>query len=114
MVESLEEKETKNEQLESICEIESLPLLEKDKKVYPMENSDRVMSKDKLNVHLANRDRKKSEMGYSRSGLEINGLNCKLDEIKELKLPKVQNRYNRGKEKGVKHNQNSLRCYKIF
>lgn len=26
----------------------------------------------------------------------------------------MQNRYNRGKEKGVKHNQNSLRCYKIF
>ena len=50
----------KNEQLESICEIESLPMLEKDKKIYPMENSDRVMSKDKLNVHLANRDRKKS------------------------------------------------------
>jgi hypothetical protein len=79
-----------------------------------MENSDRVMSKDKLNVHLVNRDRKKSEMGYSRSGLEPTALNNKLDEIKELKLPKVQNRYNRTKEKGVKHNQNSLRCYKIF
>lgn len=40
------------------------------------------MSKDKLNVHLVNRDRKKSEMGYSRSGLEPNVLTSKLDEIK--------------------------------
>ena len=69
-----------------------------------------------VEVHLVNRDRKKSEMGYSRSGLDPNPnpLTGKLDEIKELKLPKVQNRYNRTKEKGVKHNQNSLRCYKIF
>lgn len=78
-----------------------------------MENSDRVMSRDKLNVPIANRDRKKSEMGYSRSGLDSNNLNSKLEEIKQLKLPKVQNRYNR-KEKGPKNNQNSLRCYKIF
>jgi len=40
------------------------------------------MSKDKLNVHLAVRDRKKSEMGYSRSGQEGTVLNSKLDEIK--------------------------------
>ena len=33
--------------------------------------------------------------------------------MKQLKLPKVQSRYNR-KEKGPKNNQNSLRCYKIF
>jgi hypothetical protein len=88
-------------------------MLEKDKKVYPMENSDRVMSRDKLNIQIANRDRKKSEMGYSRSGLDPSPLYSKLEEIKELKLPKVQSRYNR-KEKGPKHNQNSLRCYKIF
>lgn len=98
---------------ETIYEIESLPILEKDKKLHPMENSDRVMSRDKLNVPIANRDRKKSEMGYSRSGLDSNNLNSKLEEIKQLKLPKVQNRYNR-KEKGPKNNQNSLRCYKIF
>jgi hypothetical protein len=44
-----------------------------------MENTDRVMSKDKLNIQMiANRDRKKSEMGYSRSGLDPNPLNSKL------------------------------------
>lgn len=37
------------------------------------------MSKDKLNIHLANRDRKKSQMGYSRSGLDANHLNTKLE-----------------------------------
>jgi len=76
------------------------------------------MSKDKLNVQLVTRDRKKSEASYSRGGLlEVNGLNSKLEEIKELKLPKVQNRYNnnRVKEKAAtKLHQNSLRCYKIF
>jgi hypothetical protein len=71
------------------------------------------MSKDKLNIQVLNRDRKKSEVGYSRAGLDSNHLNSKLEEIKQLKLPKVQSRYNR-KEKGPKHNQNSLRCYKIF
>ena len=55
-----------------------------------MENSDRVMSRDKLNIQLASRDRKKSEMGYSRSGLDTHQLYSKLEEIKELKLPKVQ------------------------
>ena len=34
-------------------------------------------------------------MGYSRSGLDSNGLTSKLEEIKQLKLPKVQSRYNR-------------------
>ncbi len=43
-----------------MVEIESLPMLEKDRKVYPMENSDRVMSRDKLNIQIGNRDRKKS------------------------------------------------------
>ena len=73
------------------------------------------MSKDKLNVHLVNRERKKSEMGYSRSGMQDPvPLSSKLEEIRELKLPKVQSRYNR-KEKIMKNNnQNSLRCYKIF
>ena len=28
------------------------------------------------------RDRKKSEVGSSRSGLEVNGINCKLDDSK--------------------------------
>jgi hypothetical protein len=71
------------------------------------------MSKDKLNIQIANRDRKKSEVAYSRSGLDSNGLNSKLEEIKQLKLPKVQSRYNR-KDKGLKNNQNSIRCYKIY
>lgn len=71
------------------------------------------MSKDKLNIQVANRDRKKSEMAYSRSGLDSNGLNSKLEEIKQLKLPKVPSRYNR-KDKGPKNNQNSIRCYKIY
>jgi len=35
-------------------------MLEKDRKIYPAENSDRVMSKDKLNIQVVNRDRKKS------------------------------------------------------
>ena len=70
-------------------------MLDKDKKIYPMENSDRVMSRDKLNIQVGNRDRKKSEMGYSRAGLDSNNLNSKLEEIKQLKLPKVQSRYSR-------------------
>lgn len=44
-----------------------------------MENSDRVMSRDKLNIQIVNRERKKSEMGYSRSGLDSNNLNSKLE-----------------------------------
>jgi len=52
-------------------------------------------------------------MGYSRGGLDSNGLNSKLEEIKQLKLPKVQSRYNR-KDKGPKNHQNSIRCYKIY
>ena len=47
--------------------------------MHPAENSDRVMSRDKLNVQVANRDRKKSEVGYSRTGLESNNLNSKLE-----------------------------------
>ena len=81
--------------MEMLTEMESLPMLDKDKKIYPMESSDRVMSRDKLNIQVANRDRKKSEMGYSRAGLDSNNLNSKLEEIKQLKLPKVQSRYNR-------------------
>lgn len=71
------------------------------------------MSRDKLNIQLGSRDRKKSEMGYSRSGLETHQLYSKLEEIKELKLPKVPSRYAR-KDKGPKHNQNSIRVYKVY
>ena len=106
-------EERQEKEPETVNEIQSLPILEKDKKLHPMENSDRVMSRDKLNIQIVNRERKKSEMGYSRSGLDSNNLNSKLEQIKQLKLPKVQSRYNR-KEKGPKNNQNSLRCYKIF
>ena len=48
-------------------EVESLPILEKEKKISPGEHSDRMPSKDKGNIMA--RDRKKSEIGCSRSGL---------------------------------------------
>ena len=54
-------------------------MLEKEKKIYPMEHSDRVMSKDKVNIQVSNRDRKKSEVGYSRSNLESGQMNPKLE-----------------------------------
>ena len=66
------------------------------------ENTDRVMLKEKHSVNMLTRDRKKSEMAIDRSnraGLEINSksTNHNAGEIKELKLPKVQNRYNKAK-----------------
>ena len=50
-----------------MCEVESLPTLDKDRKIPPGEQSDRISSKDKVNLMI--RDRKKSEVGSSRSGL---------------------------------------------
>jgi hypothetical protein len=44
-------------------------MLEKDKKIMPVENSDRVMVKEKNSINLISRDRKKSEIGSSRAGL---------------------------------------------
>ena len=41
-------------------------MLEKEKKIYSNEVSDRVMSRDKLNIHVSNRDRKKSETTLPR------------------------------------------------
>ena len=93
-----------------MCEVESLPTLDKDKKISPGERSDRVSSKDKVSIMI--RDRKKSEVGTSsRSGLEINALNCKLDDSKELKLPRVQHRYQKAKDRLSK--QGSLKAHKI-
>lgn len=67
---------------------------------------------------MLNRDRKKSEMGIDRgnrlgieSGINRSSTNNAPD-IKELKLPKVQNRYNKAKERLYK--QKSLRSHKIY
>ncbi len=92
-----------------------------------------MLVKEKQSIGmLLERDRKKSEVSSSRVGLEINGLNynnnggtLKNDQSssggqKELKLPKVQNRYNniislgqKNKEKNM-YKQNSLRNHKIY
>jgi len=40
----------------------------------------------------------------------VNGLNYRLDDSKELKLPKVQNRYQKVKDRMSK--QSSLKCHK--
>ena len=69
---------------------------------------------------MLTRDRKKSEMGIdrvSRIGAELNHQNNRSSgnnapELKELKLPKVQNRYNKVKERLYK--QKSLRTHKIY
>lgn len=80
---------------------------------------------------LVERERKKSEITSSRTGLEVNGLNYNNERTfkneqtssggqKELKLPKVQNRYNNGNSLGQKnkekniYKQNSLRNHKIY
>jgi hypothetical protein len=58
------------------------------------------------------RDRKKSEVGSSRSGHEVVGLNYnRLDDSKELKLPRVQHRYQKARDKLNK--QGSLKAHKI-
>lgn len=69
---------------------------------------------------MLSRDRKKSEVMIdrsSRAGLEANSVNAKSNinnapELKELKLPKVQNRYNKVRERIYK--QNSLRTHKVY
>jgi hypothetical protein len=53
------------------------------------------------------RERKKSEIASSRSGLEINGI---IYDSKELKLPKVQNRYQKAKDRISK--QSSIKSHK--
>lgn len=82
---------------------------------------------------LLERERKKSEVSSSRIGLEINGVNystgggsLKAEQNntsinqKELKLPKVQNRYTniiglgqKNKDRQI-YKQNSLRNHKIY
>jgi hypothetical protein len=92
-----------------VCEVESLPTLDKDKKIPPGEHSDRIAAKEKVNMML--RDRKKSEVGSSRSGLSINGQNYRIDDSKELKLPRVQHRYQKARDKLSK--QSSLKAHKL-
>ena len=82
------------------------------------------MLKDKQSINMISRERKKSEMGVEREreknkiGLEINALNYKnsannVGELKELKLPRVQNRYNNKCKERI-YKQNSLRSHKIY
>jgi hypothetical protein len=92
--------------------------LEKEKKISIQqgENTERYMlAKEKQSFALlVERERKKSEITSSRSGLEVNGLNYNNEKTlkneqassggqKELKLPKVQNRYNNGISLGHKN-----------
>lgn len=113
------------DQKPSLIQIESFPVLEKEKKVRPAENSDRLLMKEKHSINMLSRDRKKSEMGaVDRTqkllkGLEMHNLNSNnknsnnnLVELKELKLPKVQNRYNKIRQRMYK--QNSLRTHKVY
>ncbi len=92
-----------------------------------------MLVKEKQSIGmLLQRDRKKSEVSSSRIGLEINGLNYNTGGgtiknqqntsggQKELKLPKVQNRYTniiglgqKSKERNI-YKQNSLRNHKIY
>ena len=82
----------------------------KESKIKITEQSDRIMLKNKNSIHR-NRDRKKSEISLDKSG-KIGLLEGKKNLQKEIKLPKVENKYQKCKERT--HKQKSLRSQKIF
>ena len=72
---------------------------------------------------MLSRERKKSQMAVDKIeknerafklGLELNAVSYKNNIQGELKLPKVQNRYSKCKDKDKMNKQNSLRSHKIF
>lgn len=58
LIETIEEK--------NLCEVESLPMFEKEKKIKNSENSERLMLKNKNSANVLSRERKKSEMAVDR------------------------------------------------
>lgn len=58
LIETIEEK--------NLCEVESLPTFEKEKKIKNSENSERLMLKNKNSANVLSRERKKSEMAVDR------------------------------------------------